>query len=70
MIPVRLKREFAVHSLRWWVPVSATMGLWVALMSHHSDGVIGWIPLQGRPEGVIAMISMMWGFCPQPGSEP
>jgi len=61
MIALQLRKEFAVRSLRWWIPIAAGMGLWVAAMFQQSNAVFGSIPLHGRPEGVIATISMMWG---------
>jgi hypothetical protein len=60
MIASQLRREFAVRSLRWWIPIAAAMGLWMAAMNRQSDDLPGTVPLEGWPDGVIAATLFIW----------
>lgn len=60
MIAGQLGREFAVRSLRWWLPIAALLGLWLTAMTRSSDALPGPVPLEGWPDGVVAVISFTW----------
>lgn len=49
MILSQLRREFAVRSLLWWIPISVTMGLWMSAMGDREQEPLSAVPTADWP---------------------
>ncbi len=54
------RREPAVRSLMWWLPIAAVVGAWLWGMCRHSGATLGPVPYRDHPEALYPSLMIVW----------